>query len=181
MKENNKNKFEQKQPLRHKMSVVAQNGDQLRINKQTYKILVNYRQAIDLSMLAQKYDPYLDQYDYLVGDISSEHLRLKGFYKDNVRTAIDRKEKAIADYLIEYCNPGGAYFVLKLQSPVHHYSSKNNDLHSKKYYRRSKYSRRSNFAKKRVHKTKFSKKATATIQRSRNHRHGFVIKKRKGQ
>ena len=64
-------------------------------------------------MLKEKYDPYLDQYDYLVGDVSSEHLRLKGFYDENDRVAIDKKANAIVDYLEEYCNPGSAYFILR--------------------------------------------------------------------
>ena len=91
--ENNQseNRFSKAQPLRHPMAVVAQENDKLKINKQLYRILINKRDAIDLETLRRKYDPYLDQYDFIVGDVSSEHLRLKGFYKDNVRTAFDRK------------------------------------------------------------------------------------------
>ena len=95
--EKSENKFEKKQPLRHPLALVVQDGDKLKINKQLYRIKINKGDAIDLETLRRKYDPYLDQYDFLVGDVSSEHLRLKGFYKDVVRTAIDRKENTIAD------------------------------------------------------------------------------------
>ena len=106
--EDKENRFEKEQPLRHPMAAVSVDGGRIKINKQVYRILINKADALDVEILRRKYDPYLDQYDFLVGDISSEHLRLKGFYKDIVQTAIDRKERAIADYLIEYCNPGSA-------------------------------------------------------------------------
>lgn len=175
------NKFEKKQPLRHPMAAVAVNDDQIKINKQLYRILVNKNDAIEVETLKQKYDPYLDQYDFIVGDVSSEHLRLKGFYKDNVRTAIDRKEKAIADYIIEYCNPGGAYFVLELISPVHHYRNKtnrkNNNYH-RRYSKHNKTNFKNNFKKRRVHKTRIPRKKTVAVQKGKGHNHSFVIKKR---
>ena len=183
--ENNQseNRFSKAQPLRHPMAVVAQENDKLKINKQLYRILINKRDAIDLETLRRKYDPYLDQYDFIVGDVSSEHLRLKGFYKDNVRTAIDRKVKAISDYVVEYCNPGAAYFVLELISPVHHYSKKidtrNNSVRKRQYSNHRKLKLNNNFKKRRVHKTNFSKKKTISVRKHRGHKHSFVIKKRK--
>lgn len=176
------NRFDKEQPLRHSMAAVAIDEDKIKINKQLYRILVNKHDAIDLDTLRKKYDPYLDQYDFIVGDVSSEHLRLKGFYKDIVRTAIDRKERAIADYLIEYCNPGGAYFVLELISPVHHYQNKNTNrnknYHKRHYQKRSKNNFKNNFKKRRVHKTKIPKKKTVAVQKETGRRHSFVIKKR---
>lgn len=181
-KDKNENRFEKKQPLRHPMATVVQNGDKIKINKQVYRILINKAEALDVSVLSKKYDPYLDQYDFLVGDVSSKHLRLKGFYKDNVATAIDRKERAIADYLIEYCNPGGAYFVLELISPVHRYNNKPQDKNApnrnKRYNKQNKNNFKNNFKKRRVHKTRFKKKSVA-IQKEHGRKHAFVIKKRK--
>lgn len=180
--ERKENRFEKEQPLRHPLAAVAQDGDKIKINKQYYRILINKDNAIDIETLRKKYDPYLDQYDFLVGDVSSEHLRLKGFYKDIVRTAIDRKERAIADYLIEYCNPGSAYFVLELISPVHRYSQHSRDNeHFHKRYRpnRHKNNYKSNFKKRRVHKTKITKRKTIAVQKGHGRKHAFVIKKRK--
>ena len=179
------NKFEKEQPLRHPLAVVAQDDDKLKINKQLYRIIVNKDNALDVEMLRKKYDPYLDQYDYIVGDVSSEHLRLKGFYKNVVRTAIERKQRAIADYLIEYCNPGAAYFVLELISPTHKYNySRSQEKRPGRYYK-YRYSNRhrtrlkNNFKKRCVHQTRFPKKKTIAVQKGKGRTHAFVIKKRK--
>ena len=105
---------DKEQPLYHPLAHVIVNEDKIMINGRKYEILANVKDALDIEMLKEKYDPFLDQYDYLVGDISSEHLRLKGFYDEKDRVAIDKKANAIVDYLEEYCNPGSAYFVLRL-------------------------------------------------------------------
>ena len=92
------NKFEQEQPIRHPLADVVQDGKSIKINEQLYSIIVNERDALDIETLRKKYDPYLDQYDYLVGDVSSDHLRLKGFYKDNgTLYAVVRQEYIKAD------------------------------------------------------------------------------------
>ncbi|MBD5431082.1 MAG: YutD family protein [Lactobacillus sp.] len=175
------NKFQKEQPLRHPMAVVARDENKIKINKQLYRIRINRGDAIDLEVLRKKYDPYLDQYDFLVGDISSDHLRLKGFYKDNVRTAIDKKENTIADYLIEYCNPGTDYFVLELIAPVHHHKiySKDNKRKFQKRRPNNHTYHKNNFKKRRVHKTKLPKRKTIAVQKNTGRKHSFVIKKRK--
>ena len=73
--------------IKRSAASVVQDGKSLKINDQLYSVIVNERNALDIETLKKKYDPYLDQYDYLVGDVSSEHLRLKGFYKDAARTS----------------------------------------------------------------------------------------------
>lgn len=187
-----KNKFEEEQPLRHSLAAVAQDGQSLKINDQLYSIIVNERDALDLETLRQKYDPYLDQYDYLVGDVSSEHLRLKGFYKDDARSAIDKKEMAIVDYLTEYCNPGGPYFILELVHPVHYYphqkqhrSYRDHEYKPKNGRFRSRHRRNYHknenapFKKRRVHQTKFKKKQSVAIKKEHGRHHSFVIKKKR--
>ena len=178
------NKFERDQPLRHPLAVVSLNNDQLKINKQLYQVVVNKNEALDLELLRQKYDPYLDQYDFIVGDVSSEHLRLKGFYQDNAQTAIDRKKQTIADYLLEYCNPGGPYFVLQLLSPVHHYhynkrkrrknsfKNKAQGLHRRKLNK--------SFKSYHVRPNRIKRPETVAVKKERANHHSFVIKKRKG-
>ncbi|WEV71231.1 YutD family protein [Lactobacillus sp. ESL0785] len=178
------NKFVKEQPLRHSLAVVGQDDDKIKINQQTYQLLINKRDALDIEMLRQKYDPYLDQYDFLVGDVSSEHLRLKGFYRDNMRTAIDRKEQTIADYLMEYCNPGAGYFILQLMNPVHHYRTKQH----KNWHRAGSWHRqgaaakhsKTTFKRRKVYKTSFKKHETVAVKKERSNHHSFVIKKRKG-
>ena len=133
--------------------------------------------------------------DYLVGDVSSEHLRLKGFYKDGARTAIDKKEMAIVDYLTEYCNPGGPYFILELTHPVHYYPHQRTKIRrsrerrerdfgkNERYHaRRRNYRKNENnpFKKRRVHQTKFKKKQSIAVKKEFGRHHSFIIKKRKG-
>ena len=178
------NKFDQEQPLRHPLAAVALDNEQLKINKQLYQVIVNKDDALDLELLRQKYDPYLDQYDFIVGDLSSDHLRLKGFYQDNAQAAIDRKKQTIADYLLEYCNPGSPYFILQLLSPVHHYhnnkrkrrlnsfKNRGQNTHRKKLYK--------SFKSYHVRQPKIKKPETVAIKKERANNHSFVIKKRKG-
>ncbi|MDF7638480.1 YutD family protein [Lactobacillus sp. ESL0791] len=177
------NKFQKEQPVRHSLAKVAQDGTELKINNQLYKVLLNKNDALDTEMLRKKYDPYLDQYDFLVGDVSSDHLRLKGFFQENVRAALDKKEQTIADYLFEYCNPGGPYFVLQLVTPVHQYKTHERKRHGRFSSQHSRYRKNNtgnNFKKRRVHQTKFKKKETVAVKKEHGNHHSFVIRKRRG-
>ena len=115
-KKEQKTEAAEAKPL-HPLAEVVVAGEKVVINQREYRLLVNQRDALDREVLKQKYDPYLDQYDYLVGDVSSDHLRLRGFYNDYVKTSIDRKKSTIVDYLTEYCNPGTPYFILESLQP----------------------------------------------------------------
>lgn len=180
-KHKEQNQYENPQPVRHPLAKVVINDDKIKINKQLYQIAVNKDNALDLELMRLKYDPYLDQYDYLVGDISSGHLRLKGFFKDIVKTAIDKKQKAIADYLKEYCNPGTPYFVLVLISPRHHYQKPKEKRRNYRYHKRHSFANKGHaFKERRVKKTTFKRKMVA-VQKGKGRKHGFVIKKRKEQ
>lgn len=162
MRLDNENKYNEEQPLRHSLAEVTRNEDTIQINAQTYQVLEEIGDALDLELLQKKYDPYLDQYDYLVGDLSSGHIRLKGFYKNARRGSRDKSVNTLPDYLKEYCNPGASYFVLELTSPVHHYKNSRP------------------FKEKRVHKTKIYKNSRAKKQIKNGH-HQFVIKTRKSK
>ncbi|WP_225743512.1 YutD family protein [Marinilactibacillus sp. Marseille-P9653] len=90
----------------------------LSINGDTYKIVENYRDGLDLEMLEARYSDFLEKYDYIVGDISYEKLRLRGFYySKNKKVPIDMRISSLKDYLTEYCNFGCAYFVLERMEP----------------------------------------------------------------
>jgi len=175
---------DKEQPLYHPLAHVIVNEDKIMINGRKYEILANVKDALDIEMLKEKYDPFLDQYDYLVGDISSEHLRLKGFYDEKDRVAIDKKANAIVDYLEEYCNPGSAYFVLRLaqenqiKKVAFGRQNKRKNMSNNRYH-----SKRPYFKERRVHKTRIGGHKTAVkFQRGKgSHKNrGFVIKKRKG-
>ena len=170
--------------LYHPLAHVIINEDFVMINGRKYEIIANIKDALDIDMLKEKYDPYLDQYDYLVGDVSSEHLRLKGFYDENDRVAIDKKANAIVDYLEEYCNPGSAYFVLrlaqenKIKKVAFGRQNKRKNISNNRYR-----SKRPYFKESRVHKTRIGGHKTAVKYQRGSGQHknkGFVIKKRKG-
>ncbi|MFH5881382.1 MAG: YutD-like domain-containing protein [Candidatus Izemoplasmataceae bacterium] len=70
-----------------------------------FEIIKDYKEALDVKTFNDRYVEYLDKYDYIVGDVSAEMLRLKGFSKDTMHM--------IQDYLMESATPNCAYFILK--------------------------------------------------------------------
>lgn len=84
------------------------------INHMNFELMENYRDAFEEEQFVGKYSEVLNKYDYIVGDIGYEKLRLTGFHRDNKRKVErDKKFSAIQDYLSEYCNFGCPYFVLR--------------------------------------------------------------------
>ncbi|MDY0277129.1 MAG: DUF1027 domain-containing protein [Acholeplasma sp.] len=76
-----------------------------------FEIIKDYREAFDLLTFNEKYvDVAFDRYQYLVGDIASGLLRIKGFNSD---PKSPRGFKAIPDYINESCNVNSAYYILK--------------------------------------------------------------------
>ncbi|MGX6979965.1 YutD family protein [Vagococcus elongatus] len=89
-------------------------ADRLMINQKEYKLLTDFREGFDLDSLNDRYSDVLNKYDFIVGDIGFDQLRLKGFFEDyRKKVAVDQKISALEDYLYEYCNFGCAYFVLE--------------------------------------------------------------------
>lgn len=89
-----------------------------RINQDIYELVQDYRESFDMSLFDERYSDILRKYDFIVGDMGYEQLRLKGFFHNHKkRTPVDQRIETLADYLYEYCNFGCAYFVLeKIQS-----------------------------------------------------------------
>ena len=87
-------------------------------------------------MLENRYTEFFEKYDYIVGDLSREALRLRGFYADHQRKVpVDMRISYLEDYLAEFCNFGCPYFVLKRLAPKKHfkpYNSKDNQQYHKK-------------------------------------------------
>lgn len=86
----------------------------INVNQHYFHIIENHKDAFNQEMFEGRYSEILDRYPYIVGDIGFEQLRLKGFFEDKKKGAdISKRFSAIQDYLLEYCNFGCAYFVLK--------------------------------------------------------------------
>ena len=80
------------QAERKQAYAITRQGDEIEIDRLTLELVEDFKSAFDLDMLAVRYTPLLAQYDYIVGDISAEQLRLKGFYRNDKNVANDDKK-----------------------------------------------------------------------------------------
>jgi uncharacterized protein YutD len=84
------------------------------INNQDYELIKNYRDAFDRQEVAEKLTDYYTDYDYIVGDIAYNKLRLKGFYKENNQKVKDLNNyKNLNNYLTKYCATDCRHFILE--------------------------------------------------------------------
>ncbi len=94
--------------------IVRIDSDTFTFTNVEYKLIENHKEAFDLEMMENRYTDYLLKYDYIVGDISYEKLRLRVFYENHRRgIPIDMKISNLEDYLVEYCSFGCQYFVFE--------------------------------------------------------------------
>ncbi|MGX7059608.1 YutD family protein [Vagococcus humatus] len=93
--------------------------DTVWIDEVEYKLVENYREAFQAEQVDARYSDILSRYDFIVGDIGFEQLRLKGFFSaDAKKKPADTRIDTLQDYLYEYCNFGCAYFVLERVNKV---------------------------------------------------------------
>ncbi|MFS0751003.1 YutD family protein [Oceanobacillus sp. 1P07AA] len=86
----------------------------IELNGKKYEMIENIKDGFQEEAIKERYSDILTKYDYIVGDWGYDQLRLKGFYGErNSKAPIDSKITALDDYILEYCNFGCAYFVLK--------------------------------------------------------------------
>ena len=86
----------------------------ININNQDYKVIKNYRDAFDIEEVKDKITDYYDDYDYIVGDIAYNKLRLKGFYNEKNKKVKELNNiKNLDNYLKDFCAPDCRYFVLE--------------------------------------------------------------------
>lgn len=89
-------------------------ANNLMIKHIPYELVENYRDAFDEEEMNKRFNSLLEKYDFIVGDVSDEKVRLKGFYRNDYKKAPDElRIESLEDYLLEYCNFGCAYYVLK--------------------------------------------------------------------
>jgi len=111
----------EEQFLKRQQATTITSGDTpeiIFINERSYRLVHDYRDAYDQAKLAARFSDFLEKYDYLVGDIAADQLRLHGFYKDGA-TGVARSQQitALQDYLYEEINFGAPYFVLENLEP----------------------------------------------------------------
>ena len=75
-----------------------------------FELIKDYREAFNEEEFKKKYIEALDKYDVIVGDVSSNILRLKGF---TTHPSKNNHVSTIPDYLNESCNYNTPYFIVK--------------------------------------------------------------------
>lgn len=93
--------------------VIVKNETELLIDGDQYQLIKNYHNAFQVDKLKERFSPILTKFDYIVGDIGYDQLRLHGFYENNRKVQSFQKIEQLQDYLLEYCNFGCPYFILK--------------------------------------------------------------------
>ena len=86
----------------------------IEVNNNKYEIIKNYKDAFNQEEFTNLYTEYFEEYDYVVGDIAYNKLRLKGFYDENNKkvSSINNIEN-LNEYLKNNCANDCRYFVAK--------------------------------------------------------------------
>lgn len=88
--------------------------NEINIEDKTYELLTNYKEAFNEEEVKEKYTDYFYDYDYIVGDIAYNKLRLKGFYDaKNKKVNKINNFNNLDTYLKNNCAVECRYFVLK--------------------------------------------------------------------
>ena len=86
----------------------------IEVENNKYKLIKDYKNGFDLDEFVSHYTDFFEDYDYLVGDIAYNKLRLKGFYDEKNKKVKDiNNYKNLDKYLDEYCATDCKYYILK--------------------------------------------------------------------
>ena len=86
----------------------------IELNNNKYEIIKNYKDAFNQEEFTNLYTEYFEEYDYVVGDIAYNKLRLKGFYDENNKKVSSINNIAnLNEYLKNNCPNDCRYFVAK--------------------------------------------------------------------
>ena len=86
----------------------------IEIENQKYELIKDYKNAFDLEDFISHYTEFFENYDYVVGDIAYNKLRLKGFYDEkNKKAKPINNFKNLNKYLEEDCAKDCRYYILK--------------------------------------------------------------------
>ena len=84
------------------------------LNNHNYELIKNYKNAYDEKEVQERFTDYFEPYDYVVGDIAYNSLRLKGFYDSKNKKAKKINDyKNIEEYLKINCAVDCKHFILK--------------------------------------------------------------------
>lgn len=161
-------------------TVVVLNDNDVVIDGNQYELVKNYHNGFQIDKLRERFSPVLTKFDYIVGDMGYDQLRLHGLYDNKRKVAPSQKISSLEDYLYEYCNFGCSYFVLK-NCEVHDSFPLTNSRRGKRRQKKHTYSDENRHRK----KTSRNKQKTILSQsivkgRGKQNRN-FVIRKKKNE
>ncbi len=86
----------------------------IEVENNKYKLITDVKEGFDKEEFMNRYTPFFEVYDYIVGDIAYSKLRLKGFNKKSNRTYNKMNDFSnLEKYIKENCAYGCKYFVLE--------------------------------------------------------------------
>lgn len=101
----------------------------IHISGKMYELIINHKNAWDADLFRNRYSEVLERYDYIVGDLGYDQLRLKGFFADTHGKANSTNSfSSVSDYINEYCNFGCPYFVLQNRTGMQHEGRRADDI-----------------------------------------------------
>ena len=117
-------------------------NDIVSVDGAKFKIVEDPDDSFDAKRFKERYTDLFEKFDYIVGDMAYDKLRLRGFYEDDVKAVpVDMHISSLEDYLLEYCNFGVVYYVLKRLDektvfPDYKKKSNNQNYHKKDFQRK---------------------------------------------
>ena len=88
--------------------------EKIEINNIEYEVIKDYKNAFNKTEFQEKCTDYFIDFDYIVGDIAYNKLRLKGFYDaKNKKVSKINNFSNIEKYLKEDCAVDCKYFIVK--------------------------------------------------------------------
>lgn len=86
----------------------------IRVQDHVYELVEEHKDGFKPDVFKERYSDILSKFDYILGDWGYGQLRLKGFFEDTNRKApYDARLSFLDEYILEYCNFGCSYFLLK--------------------------------------------------------------------
>ena len=87
---------------------------EITIDNKKYELIKNYRDAYNEEEFLKCFTDYFYDYDYIVGDIAYNKLRLKGFYDSNNKNVSKiNNYNDVEKYLINNCASDCKHFIVK--------------------------------------------------------------------
>ena len=93
---------------------MVKNMKKINIEDREYELIKNYNNGFDEELFKEKVTDYFYDYDYIVGDIAYNKLRMKGFYDSNNKNVSKiNNYNDVEKYLINNCASDCKHFIVK--------------------------------------------------------------------